>query len=361
MKSLFTLLLSASTLFNVEAQLSKGYDVNEYRECLCMASHISQLNLDSVYMSPKPSKSVRMYVSPVMGFDNLWELWRLDNTYVISLRSSVPTMISWMANFHAAMLPAQGSVTIGKTYNYDFSSDTLAHVHAGWTIGACVLIDDILPKIDSLYKVGARDFIVTGHSQGGALAYLVTSAFIRMQQKGTLATDIRIKTYCSAAPKPGDYAFAMWYEHFTNGWSINVINADDWVPEVPLSEQLIADFRPTNPFAQLNELSKYLPVKDRLKIKFLLSRLKKPTRKSERALRRYLGKIVGSKLRDAVPAYVVPRFLTCANYARCGASYVFMPDESYYQQHPLVAKDPFEHHMFKSYYELSFIEHNLPK
>lgn len=361
MKKLLALYAILFSTNNIDAQLIRGYNVDEYRECVCMASHFSKQILDSIYMSPEPTHSQRIYASPEVGFDNMWELWQMDNTYVISLRSSLPTMLSWMANFHAAMLPAQGSVTLGKKFNYDFSADTLAHVHAGWTVSTCVLMDDILPKIDSLYKCGARDFIVTGHSQGGGLAYLVTAALIRMQQKGTFPTDVRIKTYCSASPKPGDYAFAMWYEHYTYGWSINVVNADDWVPEVPLSEQLTNDFRPTNPFAHMDELSQYVSAKDRLKVKFLLSRLNKPTRRSERALRRYLGSVVGSMLRDSVPSYVVPEFSVCANYARCGNSYILMTNDDYHKRHPQNAKDPFEHHMFKSYYELTFEEQNLPK
>ena len=363
MKHLLSICLLLFINYNIDAQLVKGYDVDEYRECLCMASHFSRQKLDSIYMSPKPSHSERLYASPVVAFDNMWELWRINdsNTYVVSLRSSVPTLVSWMANFHAAMIPARGHINIGRGYDYDFSSDTLAHVHAGWTAGACMLLDDITPKLDSLYRIGARDFIITGHSQGGALCYLVTAALIRMQQKDVFPLDVRIKSYSSAAPKPGDYPFAVWYEHYTAGWAINVINADDWVPEVPLSEQLLADFRPTNPFANIGALTDQMSAKDRFKMKFLLRRLNKPTRKSERALRKYLGKSVGGMLESDIKGYKMPEFSVCANYARCGITYVLMPDADYHSRHPYVAQDAFEHHMFGAYYELTFSPQNLKK
>jgi hypothetical protein len=61
--------------------------------------------------------------------------------------------------------------------------------------------------------------------------------------------DIKFKTYCSAAPKPGNLYFSYDYEADNQiGWSFTVVNGADWVPELPVSIQSIGDFNKTNPF-----------------------------------------------------------------------------------------------------------------
>ncbi|HPN72156.1 MAG TPA: hypothetical protein PLZ32_21680, partial [Saprospiraceae bacterium] len=74
-----------------------------------------------------------------------------------------------------------------------------------------------MPKIDSLYKTGTKEFLIMGHSQGGAIAYLMTSYLYNLQQLGQLPIDIKFKTYCSAAPKPGNLYYAYEYEAMTQG------------------------------------------------------------------------------------------------------------------------------------------------
>jgi len=45
----------------------------------------------------------------------------------------------------------------------------------GWLLSTAYLSKDILPKIDSMYKSGIKDFILMGHSQGGAINFLLTA------------------------------------------------------------------------------------------------------------------------------------------------------------------------------------------
>lgn len=342
-------------------KLKPNFDIDEYCECVCMASHFRLMTgLDSIYYSPKPQQYRRIYSSPVVGFDNMWELWQsTDNIIAISIRGSVTTMKSWMSNFHAGMVAANGEFILNKKYNYSLCDNQLASVHVGWLGGMLSMSEDIISHIDSCYLAGNRDFIITGHSQGGGICFILTAYLYTLQSQGKLPQDIRFKTYCSAAPKPGDYAFACEYEYMTRGgWAYNVINPDDWVPEVPLSVQTMKDFRPTNPFSRLNQLTDTLRAIDRFKIKFLFNKLGKPLKKSEKLLRKYLGSIIGKMLIKEEPSYSIPKFRKCANYARTGVTIILKTDPKYHELHPLIANDIFEHHSFKAYYDLLELNKN---
>ncbi len=355
-KTLTALALTALTAIGATAQgLRPGFDKDEYIECLCMASHMDSLSVDSKYLSPSPTRFRKVYAAHKTGFDNAWELWQDDSgVSAILLRATISTMRSWGANFNAGMVNAVGTCHIGADKAYDLCADSSAHVHAGWVAGLMTMADDIKCKLDSCYKSGCRDFIVAGHSQGGALSYLATAMLRRMQAKGEVPSDIRIKTYASAAPKPGDYLFALNYEAMTQGgWSITVVNADDWVPETPLSVQRPTDFRPTNPFAHMDDLTANVGTLQRARINFLYNRLNKPTSKSVKNLTKYLGNVVGEMLEEGNEWFDRPQYADCANYARCGQFYILLPDAEYYAKHPRKAADSFEHHQYISYYELA--------
>ena len=106
---------------------------------------------------------------------------------------------------------------------------------------------------------GKKEFFITGHSQGGALAYLLTAHLLIMQENGIIPSDVRFKTYCSAAPKPGNLYFAYYYEKMTQqGWAYNTVNALDWVPESPFSIQTVNDFNAINPFRDAKKAMKKL-------------------------------------------------------------------------------------------------------
>jgi hypothetical protein len=67
------------------------------------------------------------------------------------------------------------------------------------------------------------------------------------QTTGKIPKDIRFKTYCSAAPKPGNLYFSYDYEADNQiGWSFTVVNGADWVPELPVSiHPLAISIKPT--------------------------------------------------------------------------------------------------------------------
>ena len=154
-----------------------------------------------------------------------------------------------------------------------------------------------LSQKDSLYITGDRDFIIMGHSQGGAIAYLLTAYLYNLQKLGSLPADIRLKTYCSAGPKPGNLYFAYEYEALTQmGWAYNVVNSADWVPETPFSIQTLDDFNTTNPFTDAKGA---LGEQGFFKGFVLKSMYNKMDRKTKKAMKYYcknLGKRLGKML-----------------------------------------------------------------
>lgn len=349
-------LLSLSLFGAANAQLLKpGFDWDEYVECLCMASHMDSIYVDGVGASPMPAKFHKVYASPVVGFDNQWELWQ-DNRGLpaILLRATVPTMASWGANFNAGMVPAVGRAFVGREVSYDFCADSTALIHSGWTAGLLTMTDDILAKIDSCYALGHKEFLIAGHSQGGALSYLFTAFARRAMANGLLPADITFKTYSSAAPKVGDYLFALHYEAATQGgWAFSVVNPEDWVPETPLSIQRPTDFRPTNPLSSAADLVAGSGPKERLKMRFLYNRINKPASAAAKNCSKYLGGVIGSMLADEFKWYRAPVLVESSYFVRAGHFVVLMPDAEYYAKHPKKSAHKFEHHDFIAYYELA--------
>src|SRR5690606_12395627 len=153
---------------------------------------------------------------------NRWDLWmNKDSVVVISIRGTTQTTASWVANFYSAMVPAKGELLLAEkdTFKYKLAQDPKAAVHIRWLISMAYLSRSIIPTIDSLADSGIKNFIILGHSQGGAIAFLLTSYIHNLQMEGKIPAETNFKTYCSAAPDPGNLFYAYEYENLTkNGW-----------------------------------------------------------------------------------------------------------------------------------------------
>ena len=166
--------------------LKAGFDLNEYKQLMYMSARVGDMAPQYYADIPKPEGYVKTYQSPVMGLDNLWDLWTAPRKpYVMSIRGTTTNTISWMENFYAAMVPAKGTLVLSPeyTFNYELSDNPAAAVHAGWLIGTAFLVRDILPRVDSLYKLGQSEFIIIGHSQGGGITYLIAAHLYALQKK----------------------------------------------------------------------------------------------------------------------------------------------------------------------------------
>jgi hypothetical protein len=294
------------------------------------------------------------YSSRVVGLENYWQLWKSDSgKAVISIRGTTASMQSWLANFYAAMVPAQGTLRLSETdsFPYKLAADPKAAVHIGWLVSTAYLSKDIVPRIEKLYNEGIKDIFITGHSQGGAISYLITAHLYSLQKQGLLPSDIRFKTYCSAAPKPGNLYFAYEYEASTqDGWSYNVVNSADWVPESPFSIQTTSDFNTTNPFTEAPEAISRQKFKTRIALKHVYNKLDKPTRKAQRNFEKYLGDKAGNLIKKYLPDYQEPEYFKSNHYVRTGATIVLLADADYYIKYPSSnRKNVFGHHFPEQY------------
>jgi hypothetical protein len=357
------LILLTFTGVIVRAQVLKpGFDASEYLAMLRIdftgQDSLSDEHLlsDSGFRINPPEGYVRHFKSPEVGFKNSWSMWyRRDHKLaVISIRGTIGDAASWLANFYAAMVPANGSLQLSDSnfFSYHLAADDKAMVHVGWLISLGYLAPTMLRQIRRAYEEGIRDFIITGHSQGGAISFLTGSYLHYLVENGELPKDIVFKTYCSAGPKPGNLFYAYDFDFITrNGWGFNVVNAADWVPESPFSVQTLTDFNNTNPFVHIDGMLKKQPFLVRWYIKGKFNKLRRATRKAQRCFKSVLGDMLYNKqVKKTLPQLKKPVYAEGNNYQRAGVPIVLQPDAEYYKKFPEDPAKVFRHHSFESYY-----------
>lgn len=335
--------------------LQPGFNKEEYRELMYISARTTA-NPEYYKKFPEPAGFEMTYQSQPMGLDNLWDFWVSDNKVgVISIRGTTEKQESWLANFYAAMVPAKGTLQLpgNETFSYELAASSKAAVHVGWLLSMAYLSKEIIPKINDYYQQGIKDFIVLGHSQGGAISFLLTAHLYSLQRRNELAADIRFKTYCSAAPKPGNLYFAYEYEVITQGgWAFNVVNAADWVPETPMSIQTLNDFNEVNPFVNAKTVIKKQKFPKNLVLRYVYNQLDKPTKKAQKRYERYLGKTTSKMIKENIDGSVTPVFYKSNHYVRTGVTIVLLPDNDYFKIYPDDSSQIFIHHLHAPYLTL---------
>ncbi|WP_052323916.1 lipase family protein [Flavihumibacter sp. ZG627] len=336
--------------------LQPGFDKAEYLELMKISARST--NSPAYYDTfPAPQEFQQVYKSSIMGLDNYWDLWSNGKgKAVISIRGTTTNAVSWLANVYAAMVPAKGELQLEDDFRFSYSlaENPRAAVHVGWLVSTAYLARDIVPKIDSAVKSGTSDFIIVGHSQGGAIAYLLTSYLYGLQRQSAIPSTIRFKTYCSAAPKPGNLYYAYDYEAMTfGGWAFNVVNAADWVPESPISIQTLQDFNNTNPFADKKALVKKQKFPNNLVLKHVYNQLNNPSRRAGRRYQKYLGKMASKFVKKQIPGYQPPAYINSNNYVRTGHMIALAADADYYTRFPDSKENIFAHHLHNAYMYLA--------
>jgi hypothetical protein len=215
---------------------------------------------------------------------------------------------------------------------------------------------DIEGKIKEHYAKGVKEFILTGHSQGAGITYLLRSYLFYRTKAGALPADIVYKTYCSAAPKPGNLFYAYDYDFINRGgWAFTVVNAADWVPETPFSVQQFADLNPLNPFVGIKSTLRKQKYFIRIYAGLVYNKLNNSTTKAAKRYRKYLGKKVGGQVHKQLPQLQSLEYSRTLNYMRAGTPVILMPDSVYYQRFP---NDPnkgvgiWTHHTYDAYVQL---------
>jgi hypothetical protein len=362
MKFIITLFLfiTCSTTY---AQLKPHFNAQEYLELL----KISRQQTDSPIkgdQTPKPLHYKRLYRSSIGPLLNRWELWmdQSNQTAVISIRGTTGEQLSWLENFYAAMVPATGQLHIEDkgNFTYHLAEDPKAAVHIGWLLGMADLSKTIVPKIQELAgKEGIKNFVILGHSQGAAIAYLLRSHLAWLTQQHALPGGLTYKVYCSAPPKPGNVYYAYDYNYLTRGgWSIAVTNTADWVPQTPFSIQILNDFATVNPFGNISEAVKGQSFFVKLYVKHIYNRLRKPPLRAVKNNQKYLGHMVYKFIKKSLPQFVEPEYDASNQYTSCGVPVILMADAAYHQKFPDDPKNVFVHHMFWPYYYLAEKEYS---
>ena len=351
----YAIIMAASviTLPLTSQPLKPGFDADELMLALLINARIAT---DSSYFEDfeKPEGYTLTYRSPEIGLANLWELWTSSGRRgVISIRGTTSAPQSWLSNVYAGMVAARGQLIIAEadTFRYRLSEHPQAAVHAGWLTSTAFLIRDMMPRIDSLFRSGTRDLIITGHSQGGAISYLITACLRQKQENGELPSDIRFKTYSTAAPKPGNLFFAYEYETMTaGGWGFNAVNAKDWVPEIPFSIQGLKDVNRVNPFTGLEDsLASQQKFPRNLIMRRVFRKLTRPQEKAGENYLSVLGERIGDEVAKALPGFQEPDYYPTFHYVRTGQTVVLHPDEEYAERFPEEPGDGWAHHGHANY------------
>ncbi|ULQ55630.1 lipase family protein [Flavihumibacter rivuli] len=354
MKVCWTILFFLLPFLSLGQALKPGFDVKEYQEILGLIDNQNAFFDTLSKRIPVGEGYKFVYKSSEVGLKNQWNYWRRDDgTGVVVIRGTVPDQVSWLENFYAAMIPAKGKLQINDStvFEYQFADDSRAAVHVGWTIGVAHIGPAIAKMMEEEYKNGITDFIICGHSQGGALSYLVRSY---LEYKLPFRKDIRLKTYCSAAPKPGNLYFAYDFDFMNKGgWAFRVVNAADWVPETAFSIQTLKDMNPVNPFMDVTSSLKSQKALVRWYLKGVYNKMNRSTLKAEKKYRKYLGDMVNKQIRKVLPQLKEPDYVNSLSYMPAGVQVVLPNEPAYFEKYVFTGKNIFVHHGLRPYLELS--------
>lgn len=346
--ALIVLICSGPLLGQQHYQFKEGFDPVEADDMLKLNSSFTDTAFEK-NSSDYPGYTF-LHQTTGIGLDNAWNLWvRKDSTVIIILRGTTHDTKSLLADLYCVMLPARGTLVLPQhdTLDYYLASDTKAAVHAGFLLGFAYLSKDIKPEIDSLYKAGYHNYIVSGHSQGGALCYYISAWLWYSAKQGTYPL-MRVKTYANASPKVGNMYFAYDYDNITrSGWTFSLVNSSDIVPEMPFStQQLESDMNQPNPFIHV-DFKKLPPVK-RIFVKRAISKMRKGAEKSVKSYQKYLGDYPSMITNKVLPGLELPATVNTMYFVRPGISVPLLENEAYLKHFEAIKKKP-NHHGFAEY------------
>lgn len=238
MKTVFLLLIVGISNISF-AQLREGFDPDEAKSLIAICNSytfLEQYGSDTLIV---PKEYRKVFTSEVIGLDNMFQVYESDTVGVINFRGSTTESSSWVENIYSAMIPGEGVIKIdNKKYHYKFASDTAAAVHSGYALAVVLLSPVLIEQINNLNTKGIYHILITGHSQGGALAHL-SRAYLENLSEGEISSENIFKTYAFANPMCGNEEFANEYEvkYSEINMSYSIINPADLVPKMPMHYQ----------------------------------------------------------------------------------------------------------------------------
>jgi hypothetical protein len=194
-------------------------------------------------------------ISPALNgfppFGSAWTLWRNadaakrgGNVYALAFRGTIfayrpsvveDALVTSVAGRHGLELPK------GRFLNVTFATLPRAEVHEGFAYGIFGQLFDrdfgALARIQAEVPVGST-LIITGHSQGAALATLAHAFLFYAAQEGRFGIAERrlaLRSYVFAQPKPGNAQFSQDFAGICGAGaaSFTFNNTIDPVPMLP--------------------------------------------------------------------------------------------------------------------------------
>jgi hypothetical protein len=349
------LLIFCNTLSGQEL-LKPGFDASEYADLLGLTHKThNPANTDRLSV-PVPVGYEHVYRSEKGPLDNLWDLYiRKDGLGVLEIRGTTAKTKSWLENFYAGMVPAQGTIQIGENqrFNYKLAEDKRATVHVGWLTGLASMIEDILDKLNEYHGKGIKEYILMGHSQGGAIVFMLDS-YLHYDPDDLVPDDMVFKTYNSAAPKPGNQHYAYDYAFINRGgWAFRIANPIDWVPETPITVQTLQDYNEVNPFRDMNTFTSSMGWLEKVVVNSIFRKTDRSLRKARNRLMKYLGFKLYGFIEEYMEGMVEPEYAVSMNYVTAGTPIILPPTSVYFEEYVSQAKqDVFRHHYGIAYYFL---------
>jgi hypothetical protein len=234
-KHIFLPLLVTLT-FSLNAQVEPGFNSEEAIDLIKICNSETFRDLYGSHDEIIPDDYDLFYESTPNIMDNMFQVYKKGEIGIIHFRGSTSHPNSWIENIYSAMIPAKGEMTIYKEEReYVFAQTDSAGVHSGFVLGVTLMIENVISQIERLNSEGVYDFIITGHSQGGALAIL-THAYLENAKKEIKKRNT-FKMYAFANPMVGNTEFVSEYnERFVdNEMAFRIINPKDIVPSMPIS------------------------------------------------------------------------------------------------------------------------------
>jgi len=297
------------------AQLREGFNPDEVRACISMCNSYTFQDLYGSDANILPKDYKKIFTSPVIGMDNKFQVYEKGDVAIINFRGSTAQVTSWIENMYSAMIPAEGVITLDKTnHPYKFARDTGAAVHAGYALAIVLLSSTIVDQVKQLNARGIHNIIITGHSQGGALAHL-TRAYLENLPKGKLSSKNIYKTYAFANPMCGNRGFSEEYDsrYSDANMSYSIINPEDWVPQMPMH------YEESGKILSKDRLKDWLFGKKSFDIRKLGMEL--VIRKFEKNLKDYVNssnKLIESMISKAYGSVDMPDYIRDINFFQVG-------------------------------------------
>ena len=237
MKNIFVILCLTMIYSFSYSQIQPGFDEEEAIDLIRLCNSQTFKDLYGSDEQIIPDDYQLIYASTPNMMDNMFQVYRKGKIGIIHFRGSTSHPNSWIENMYSAMIPAKGKMTIfNEERDYVFAEEDSAGVHSGFVLGVIMMIEDVISQIDRLSSKGVSDFIITGHSQGGALAVL-THAYLENQNNQKIEKDIKFKMYAFANPMVGNTEFVSEYNRrfVEEELAFRIINPKDIVTSMPIS------------------------------------------------------------------------------------------------------------------------------